>query len=111
MEPRGSRRYDNQDILDLRLEKVFKIGSASDKIAVYADIANVFNSGTTNSRLRRSPGGRGSKAAAAAANRHTQAATPWTSRPWRGRGCMAPAPALVAAGLGREAQGPRRRGG
>jgi hypothetical protein len=41
-EPRGSRRLDNQSLLDLRVEKIFRVGN--DRLAVYADIANVFNS-------------------------------------------------------------------
>jgi hypothetical protein len=49
-EQRGSRNYEDQSILDLRIEKVLKIGD-NDRISVYADIANVFNSGTINDRL------------------------------------------------------------
>jgi hypothetical protein len=48
LEPRGSRRVEDQSLLDLRLEKIFKIGGRGDKISVYADIVNVFNSGTIN---------------------------------------------------------------
>jgi hypothetical protein len=42
LEPRGSRRLPAESLLDLRLEKVFRIG-ANDRIAIYSDITNVFN--------------------------------------------------------------------
>jgi len=42
--------------MDLRLEKVFKVGGGKDRIAVYADIANVFNSGTINRVVTRLDG-------------------------------------------------------
>jgi hypothetical protein len=48
LEPRGSRVLPNQSQLDLRVEKIFKFGAGKDRIAVYADIANVFNSGTVS---------------------------------------------------------------
>src|SRR5258708_23065639 len=41
--PRGTRRRDRENILDLRLEKIFKFGAAKNRISVYADITNVFN--------------------------------------------------------------------
>jgi hypothetical protein len=44
-EPKGLRHYENQSLLDLRLEKIFKFGQANDRLALYADINNVFNSG------------------------------------------------------------------
>src|SRR5258707_7114379 len=43
LEPRGNRRRDRENILDLRLEKIFKFGTAKNRISVYADITNVFN--------------------------------------------------------------------
>jgi hypothetical protein len=43
-EPRGYGYYDNQSLLDLRLEKIFKIGQ-NDRIAAYVDVNNLFNSG------------------------------------------------------------------
>jgi len=46
LEPRGSRRLDGESYLDLRLEKIFKLGSGSDRLAIYADVQNVFNEGT-----------------------------------------------------------------
>lgn len=45
-EPRGSFYYDSQSLLDLRLEKIFKLGDGKDRIALYADVNNVLNSGT-----------------------------------------------------------------
>ncbi len=47
LEPRGSRTLPNQSLLDLRVEKIFKLGD-SGRISVYADIANVFNAGTVS---------------------------------------------------------------
>jgi outer membrane receptor protein involved in Fe transport len=55
-EPRGSRRLDPWSLLDLRLEKIFKMGRGRDRLAVYADLANVFNKGTVDDvRTRLSP--------------------------------------------------------
>jgi outer membrane receptor protein involved in Fe transport len=45
LEPRGSRGLDAESYLDLRLEKLFKVGGTN-RIAVYADVQNVFNRGT-----------------------------------------------------------------
>jgi outer membrane receptor protein involved in Fe transport len=56
LEPRGSRRYDSESYLDLRLEKIFKIGSGNDRLSVYTDIQNVFNEGTVVARNARHPG-------------------------------------------------------
>ncbi len=41
IEPRGSRRYPIENLLDLRVEKAFKVGNG--RIGLYADITNVFN--------------------------------------------------------------------
>jgi hypothetical protein len=46
LEPRGNRRLDSETNLDLRLEKIFKVGAGTDRISVYADVQNVFNAGT-----------------------------------------------------------------
>jgi hypothetical protein len=54
--PRGYGYYDNQSLLDLRLEKIFKVGAGKDRIAVYADINNVFNSGTVTEVVTRLDG-------------------------------------------------------
>jgi outer membrane receptor protein involved in Fe transport len=44
LEPRGSRRAPARDTLDLRLEKIFKVGTGTDRVSVYADVQNLFNS-------------------------------------------------------------------
>jgi hypothetical protein len=46
LEPRGSRRRETEKILDLRLEKIFKIGGGKNRVAFYADITNVLNEST-----------------------------------------------------------------
>jgi hypothetical protein len=46
LEPRGSRRLPSRKQLDVRLEKIFRIGSAQDRISVYADVNNVLNEST-----------------------------------------------------------------
>jgi hypothetical protein len=46
LEPRGDRRLPHETYLDLRLEKIFKLGTGTDRISVYADVQNVFNAGT-----------------------------------------------------------------
>jgi hypothetical protein len=56
LEPRGSRRYEDESSLDLRLEKIFKIGSGSDRLSAYVDIQNVLNEGTVTARNTRHPG-------------------------------------------------------
>jgi hypothetical protein len=44
IETRGSRRRQTENILDLRLEKIFNIGTnRKNRLALYADITNVFN--------------------------------------------------------------------
>lgn len=56
LEPRGSRRLDAESILDLRLEKVIKLGAGKkDTLGLYADIANVFNKDTVDNVFRRVP--------------------------------------------------------
>jgi outer membrane receptor protein involved in Fe transport len=40
---RGSYSLPKENILDLRFEKVFKIGSGGDRLGVFADVTNVFN--------------------------------------------------------------------
>ena len=42
-------------VLDLRLEKVFSLGGASHRIAVFADFLNLTNEGTVIGRLSRVP--------------------------------------------------------
>lgn len=41
--PRGSYRLPKENILDLRFEKIFKIGGRGDRLGLFADITNVFN--------------------------------------------------------------------
>jgi len=55
LEPRGSRRLPTESVLDLRLEKAFKVGAGSDRLAVYADFLNLGNSGKVIGRLSRVP--------------------------------------------------------
>jgi hypothetical protein len=46
LEPFGNRRLDAESGLALRLEKIFKVGAGTDRLSVYGDIQNVFNTGT-----------------------------------------------------------------
>jgi hypothetical protein len=55
LEPRGSRRRENENILDLRLEKLFKLGAGKNRLAVYADITNALNASTVNAVQVRVP--------------------------------------------------------
>jgi hypothetical protein len=55
-EPRGYAYYDNQSLLDLRLEKIFKFGPGNDRIAAYVDINNLFNSGVITEVVTRLDG-------------------------------------------------------
>jgi hypothetical protein len=48
LEPRGSRRLDTLNILDLRLEKIFTI-KGDHRLAVYSDITNALNVDTVTS--------------------------------------------------------------
>jgi hypothetical protein len=55
LEPRGSRRLDTQSLLDLRLEKTFKIGAGDNKVGLYVDIRNVFNAHMVTEAITRYP--------------------------------------------------------
>jgi hypothetical protein len=55
LESFGDRRLDNETNLDLRLEKIFKVGTGTDRISVYADIQNVLNDGTITAVNTRYP--------------------------------------------------------
>lgn len=55
LEPRGNRRRETENVLDLRIEKIFRIGEAKNRIALYADITNVFNASTVTSVQLRVP--------------------------------------------------------
>ncbi len=56
LEPRGSRRRETLNILDLRLEKIFSIAGHNDRFGLYADITNVFNKGTVTNLATRVTG-------------------------------------------------------
>jgi hypothetical protein len=55
LEARGSRHLPTENYLDLRLEKIVQIGARKDRVAVYADITNLFNKGTITAKLTRVP--------------------------------------------------------
>ncbi len=55
LEPRGSRRRESENVLDLRLEKIFKFGPRKDRVALYADITNALNASTITSVQLRVP--------------------------------------------------------
>lgn len=55
VEPRGSRRLEFEHILDLRVEKIFKLGGGSDRLSVYADVFNALNKGTIIAKQARVP--------------------------------------------------------
>ena len=54
LEPRGNRRFDTQNILDLRVEKIFKVGG-DHRLAIYSDIFNALNAGTISAVFTRVP--------------------------------------------------------
>jgi hypothetical protein len=55
LEPQGSRRRDMANLLDLRFEKIFRVGDSGDRIAVFADVGNVLNSSLITSVQTRYP--------------------------------------------------------
>lgn len=55
LESRGSRRFDTQNILDLRVEKIFKLGGGDHRLAVYGDILNALNADTVSAVFTRVP--------------------------------------------------------
>ncbi|MEO6402821.1 MAG: hypothetical protein ABIP62_12505, partial [Vicinamibacteria bacterium] len=55
LEPRGSRRFDSIRVLDLRLEKIFKIGG-DHRLSVYSDILNALNADTVSAVFTNSAG-------------------------------------------------------
>lgn len=57
LQPRGSERNDFFHQVDLRLEKVFLV--QPHRLGVYADLINVFNTGTVTTRLTRFPNSAG----------------------------------------------------
>jgi hypothetical protein len=56
LESRGSRRLDATNLLDLRLEKIFKIG-ADHRLSVYSDITNALNADTVTAVVTNIAGG------------------------------------------------------
>jgi Carboxypeptidase regulatory-like domain/TonB dependent receptor len=48
LEPRGSLVRDSEKVLDLRLEKIFRVGVLKNRIALYADITNALNATSVN---------------------------------------------------------------
>ena len=54
IESQGTYRNDRQNIVDLRLEKVFNAGF--NRFGIYADIENLFDAGTVSTRQTRFPG-------------------------------------------------------
>jgi hypothetical protein len=55
IDPRGSLRRERENVLDLRLEKIFKFGSDKNRVSVYADITNVLNADTVTALQYRAP--------------------------------------------------------
>ncbi len=55
LEPRGSRRFDTLNILDLRLEKIFKLGGGDHRLSAYSDILNALNADTISAVFTRVP--------------------------------------------------------
>ncbi|MBK5255320.1 MAG: TonB-dependent receptor [Vicinamibacteria bacterium] len=55
LEPRGSRRFDTVNILDLRIEKIFKVGGGDHRLSVYSDILNALNADTVSAVFTRVP--------------------------------------------------------
>jgi len=53
LEPRGSRRTESQQLLDLRLEKVFNVGA--NRFGLYVDAENLLNTGFQTSVQTRNP--------------------------------------------------------
>jgi len=53
LEPRGSEKNDFYNNVDLRAEKAFRV--ENHRFGVYADIVNIFNTGTVTSRQARVP--------------------------------------------------------
>jgi len=53
--PRGSYRLPTEKVLDLRFEKIFRIGGRGDRLGLFADITNVFNETIITSTQNRYP--------------------------------------------------------
>jgi outer membrane receptor protein involved in Fe transport len=55
LEPRGSHGVDKTNVLDLRLEKIFKTGAGRDRLSVYLDLRNAFNASNITDAQDRYP--------------------------------------------------------
>lgn len=55
LEPRGGYGVETTNALDLRLEKIFKLGSNNGRFGVYVDIRNVFNANNSTDAQDRYP--------------------------------------------------------
>jgi len=55
LEPRGSHRLPARKQLDLRLEKIFRVGRGEDRVSVYADVNNALNESTAIDVITRYP--------------------------------------------------------
>jgi TonB dependent receptor-like, beta-barrel len=55
LEPRGGNGVDTTSVLDLRFEKIFKIGAGSDRLSVYVDLRNAFNASNVTDAQDRYP--------------------------------------------------------
>jgi hypothetical protein len=55
LDTRGVDGVDTEHLLDLRLEKIFKVGGGNDRLSVYFDIKNIFNASAVNDAQDRYP--------------------------------------------------------
>ena len=55
LQPRGSLRRERENILDVRLEKIFKLGVGKNRVSLYADITNLLNASTVTGLQYRVP--------------------------------------------------------
>ncbi|MCM2258006.1 MAG: TonB-dependent receptor [Vicinamibacteria bacterium] len=55
LEERGNRREDRENIIDLRLEKIFRIGTGKDRLSVFANVENLLNSDLVTAVNSRAP--------------------------------------------------------
>jgi hypothetical protein len=55
IEPRGDRRLDSLSLLDLRVEKNFRLGEGNGVLGIYADVQNLLNEGTVQDVNARYP--------------------------------------------------------
>jgi hypothetical protein len=55
LEPRGENGVDTTSVLDLRFEKIFKLGGGNNRVSVYLDLRNAFNSSDVTDAQDRFP--------------------------------------------------------